>query len=309
MEVFEVTDRAFQLARGFITRGNHVKGYHLLSRLLETHPTYIPGRLLRGEMLYQQRRFKTARTEFLHVLKIDPENERACIFLGLISGIDGRITEGRRFFERALEQIPEDTSVRWLLADSCFQLGEFDLALAHLEQVLSVNPEDVRSLCDVAYCHFHQGALDTALEWFQRALEVEPGHPAACLDIAKIWILRGMSDHAHHYLRRLLKTEPASKEVLTTLAYMQYYLGQPQNARLTLGRALALDGSHLPALLLLGGLELMERKSPEEWARTLGSLSTRELLLSQDEAKQTFARRIWLPLECPAPYRLARQSA
>jgi tetratricopeptide (TPR) repeat protein len=299
------SEQRLRAVRTLIARGNRLKGIHLLSRILWEQPIHVPALLLRGELLYSNRRFRSARSDFLVALREQPENERACVFLGLIAGIYGRPDESRIYFERALSRVPDDLSVRWLLADSCFQRGEFGTALAHLHRILRDRPQDQQSLVDVGYCHFHRGELDEALGWFQRVLEFEPHHRIALHEAAKIWILEGMVDHARLYLRRILKQEPAAVGALTTMGYLQYYVGDVDTARASIAAALERDATYLPALLLLGGIELAERGEAADLARALKSLTARDLqsLPFVNTSHRTYSRQIWLPLHRPVRYR------
>ncbi|MBI4861507.1 MAG: tetratricopeptide repeat protein [Candidatus Riflebacteria bacterium] len=283
-----------------------MKGFHLLSNILQAEPIHIPALLSRGEILYNHRRFRLARNDFLAVLREDPDNERACLFLGLISGIYGQMEEGKGYFERALARAPHDLSVRWLVADACLALGQFAAALCHFQRVLDATPSDTRTICGMGYCHFHQGALDTAMDCFRRAATVDPGCSQAHLEAAKVALLKGMTNHARYYLRRVLALEPASKEGLTTLAFLLHYTGSPGEAQSTVRRVLRQDPTYLPALLLLGGLEVLGRaRGNEGLSRAARSLTPSDLrsLPFVRSSHRTYSRFIWLPLEPPEPYR------
>jgi Flp pilus assembly protein TadD len=295
----------YQTASSLIARGDRVRGYHLLSHLLEGEPTHVPALLLRGEVLYARRRFRSARQDFQSVLKLDPTNAKACVFMGLIGGLGGLAAESRVYLERALRLAPDDPSIRWLVADSCFHLGHVRTARRHLSKVHTLRPHDPRVMCDLGYCHAHEAEWVEAMVWFDRALQIDPNHSPALLELGKIAILRGMVDHAQHYLRRLLRMHPRSEEGLTTLAYLHHYRGHREQALDAVRKALAIDGHHLPALLLVGGLEVLGRMDPDKVARAVRSLSDGELLSLPfvHRGRRPCARYVPLPLEAPDSYR------
>ena len=311
MELCKPSESRFWTANSLIAQGHGVKGYHLLTHLLHFEPTHIPARLLRGELLYVRRRFRSARADFLSVLRLDPFNDRACVFLGLICGVRGQIEESRQYFERALALTPEDLQLRWLVAGSCFQLGHFSSALHHLEKILAARPHDPRATCDVAYCHFFRNDLVEARAWFQRVLDREPNNSIALLETAKIAIIEGMTDFARHYLRRLLKTKTRAKEAFTALAYLNHYLDQKDEALKNAKQALEQDTTYLPALVLIAGIDLAEQETAERLTHAVRGLSKGELRKPPFErrSRRCYARSIELPFEKPAPYRLCHDDS
>jgi Tfp pilus assembly protein PilF len=127
----------------------------------------------------------------------------------------------------------------------------------------------------------------------------------ANLELAKIALLKGLPDHARHFLRRVANVDPANVDALTTLAYLHYYRGESQHARELVDEALKIDAGHLPAILLLGGIDLASCSGGQKLAQALGHVSSQELVALSlvHGRRKNFSRRIWLPLERPSVYR------
>lgn len=95
------------------------------------------------------------------------------------------------FFERRVEQHPDDLAARLDLAHRYLDAGMVEDALSEYEVALELDPDDAEALAHVGIILYQNGRPEEALKSVDRALSTDPRYPEG-LFIRGVILLRGL---------------------------------------------------------------------------------------------------------------------
>ena len=97
---------SLRLAQAYFAGGRGLESLKILTKVLHSHPGFLPAMLLRGEVMNDRLRFSEARIAYEEVLKIDPRNPRAWVGLGTMHLTQKSTKKAKDAFETALSLNP-----------------------------------------------------------------------------------------------------------------------------------------------------------------------------------------------------------
>jgi protein O-GlcNAc transferase len=263
------------------------------------------GNNLRGRALVSMGRRAEAKRAFEIASHLDPGFDRAWTNLAKLEAEEGRFAEALGLLEQGLIHCPNSTRLRRAAANASLRTGRPADAVAHLEQLVSLEPtlETWRRLGDArsnageasaavdAYLRAAQCgplSLDLLLELHSAALPLgrsselasslaeatlEFSDPQELCTVASIAYDCAVFQAAETAARKALSMDPQFDQAILALASTQTALGRDQEAEQTL-RASA-DVARTPAVVL----ELVRRRrlanDPDEAWRLLESTVAR----------------------------------
>ncbi|MFW6084372.1 MAG: tetratricopeptide repeat protein [Gemmatimonadota bacterium] len=137
----------------------------------------------------------------------------------------GDIDEAARFAERAEEQLPEDASLRSLKADVRARSGDFEGAVAAMDEALELNPELPRGLTKRGFFKLSAGNGEGALEDLRAAIDGGEDPEVVTGQL----LSRGYNDHYKNgrYDRAIALFEVATEfaEAGPTLQQLYFFIG------------------------------------------------------------------------------------
>jgi tetratricopeptide (TPR) repeat protein len=199
--------------------------------------------VLRGMILYDQRKYEDAVREFDLALRIDPsdyEAERATLLalrkLGKYDEALARLqklrtsfpdkkedldeimidlfiaqkkfTEAEGMLRPLVESRPQDEDLHYLLANTYYEAKEYDKAEKEYRAILEINPENVDALNNMGYMFAERGVrLDEAEALIQRALKKKPMTGYVIDSLAWVYYKRGEYKKAQEYFEKALSLE------------------------------------------------------------------------------------------------------
>lgn len=98
-----------------------------------------------GLELLEQGEVERAMLEFRNVFKLDGTHKEARRLYADTLRERGQVTEAMGQYLRLIEQYPEETEVRWILAESSITLGNWDEVRRHGEAAFAQDPQAARS--------------------------------------------------------------------------------------------------------------------------------------------------------------------
>jgi non-specific serine/threonine protein kinase len=177
---------------------------------------------------------------------------RLCAALGSYWAIRGAFTEGRDWFEQALEHSPRPTAFRARLLVSAEHLavsaGDVERGAILAEEAATIllfsdNPtECAAGLTSLARAAWFRGAFDRAAQIFERALEVDrtplegASRVSALISLASIHRKQGAPERALALLNEALRIARAQGDrcatipILCNLGWLSAHLGQQARA-------------------------------------------------------------------------------
>jgi len=118
----------------------------------------LPGAHARlGEILYARGDVERARTAFTEELAVDPDEFLSNLDLGVLAKQDQNYVDARRYFERALKTRPNDSGVRYQLANIDLATGNPDQARRALEALIAESPDFAEAHATLAAVYYRLG--------------------------------------------------------------------------------------------------------------------------------------------------------
>lgn len=163
----------------------------VLTRLIETHPSFVGGFFNLGNLMLA----------------------------------DGRLSEAVTNFERAQALSPDNTDIIRNLAAALQGLGELARAETLLDQVLTSSPDDAATLNNIANVYRQKGDLDAAENALNRALTHDPNLPDSAYTLGTIRITRNDVAGGRAALAAAINQRPGftKAEWASSLALPQIY--------------------------------------------------------------------------------------
>ncbi len=146
-----------------------------------------------GRVFQAQEQFGLAEDEFRKALTLDHDYVDALIGLGQVEAQTGRIVDGLRHLDQAIELDPSRGEAHIARGQAMETLGRPGDALTAYFRTLETDPNSATALKRVAFLQLDQGRYDQALTRLEQAIELLPDDPDARL-------LRGRAHLALHHL-------------------------------------------------------------------------------------------------------------
>jgi tetratricopeptide (TPR) repeat protein len=135
-------------------------------------------------------------------LTLDPDNLRALELRGIAYANAHSASKGAEAFRRVLEQDPTRTATRRRLANCLLQMGSYDEALPHLEQLARLSPDDPEPRVGLARCHAMLGRPGQAQEILDEILQHDPKNALALRTRGQFALSDGQPAEAERWLSR-----------------------------------------------------------------------------------------------------------
>jgi tetratricopeptide (TPR) repeat protein len=262
------------LAEALIQLDRFDEAAGVLEQVLREDPDDGRTLLRLGFLEFERRRYERARDHFERALAKNPEQHEVTYFLGVVlrrlneldralaaferippgherypearTQIAG-IYERRGDFERAMAEVErargqgEARPLDLYAASLRSRAGDFDGALAFLQELLEQAPDDAELLYNIGMIHGEAQRSDEALRWMEKALEKQPDHAGALNYIGYSLAERGEDlDRAEDYVTKALETKPEDGYIVDSLGWVFYMRAQPLLRAGRVGEARAL---------------------------------------------------------------------
>lgn len=174
----------------------------------------------------------------------DPFFSQAYINAGqLLLGL-GRFGEAMRILlqaESRLKGTEAEPDLLNLLGVSAVNLGMWEEAVRVWERSIQLRPQSVEVLCNLAQALAVRGKSREAEEHYLRALDINPESPLPWFSLGKLLVGEGRYRDAERAVRRYIDLCPGDPWAYYLLGTCQMELGNREEARFSLAKALQLD--------------------------------------------------------------------
>ena len=146
--------------------------------------------------------------------------------------------------------MPEDELLQ--TADSLFETGEYDRALAVYEEILLIRPADVESLTGMGLCLFHLARFEESIHALRILLKFMPDSDALKLILAESLILGKKIEEGRNVLEKVLERSPDNLDACFRLGKLNLDEDDYQTAYRYLATFLKHNPDHAEALGYMG---------------------------------------------------------
>ncbi len=182
------------LADAYRKEGEIDRAIELCEKGLEKHPSYASAHVILGKCFYDKGATERARSEFLRVIELDPENMVALKFLGDILLAEGDGDGAARFYKELITIDPtnEDVAVSLKELEEKFQVRRIDLS--NERKVTKVDSPRELATMTLAGIYAAQGYYNKALKIYQDIVRNEPDNREAVEMVGKLEALMNASE-------------------------------------------------------------------------------------------------------------------
>ncbi|MEM7412521.1 MAG: tetratricopeptide repeat protein [Myxococcota bacterium] len=241
-------------------------------RIEASYPNDLQSVTRLGFLYYEARRTEDAIERFGRVLERSPRQHEVAFFYGVaqrqvgnekaaepaLAGIPahheyyaqartqlaaiherhGRYGEALVEIERALEAEPS-RQLELYSATLRSKTGDFEGAVAYLENLLRDSPDDDELLYNLGVVYEEGDRTEEAIEFMERALQINPENADALNFIGYVWAERGENlEQAEEYIVRALEVSPDNGFIVDSLGWVYYMRARPliESGKVVAGR-------------------------------------------------------------------------
>jgi tetratricopeptide (TPR) repeat protein len=157
---------------------------------------------------------------FSESARLQPDSANAQYNLGSARLLQGRRSEARSAFERAIALDPLYANAQRGLGIVMYREGRFDEAARAYERALQLAPDDLTVHHNYGVLLHAQGKLAESIARYEAALRIDPSYPDAHQGLALVYKAQGRAADAVRHYRRALAAVPQWREVLIDLAWL-----------------------------------------------------------------------------------------
>ena len=157
---------------------------------------------------------------FAESARLRPESANAQYNLGSARLLQGRRSEARSAFERAVALDPAYANAHRGLGIVLYREGRFDEAARAYDRALQLAPDDLTVHHNYGVLLHAHGKLAESIARYEAALRLDPSYPDAHQGLALVYKAQGrVADAVRHY-RQALTAVPQWRDVLIDLAWL-----------------------------------------------------------------------------------------
>jgi tetratricopeptide (TPR) repeat protein len=155
-----------------------------------------------------------------------------------------------------LRRYPSDARFAFMLGGASIELDRDDDAISYYTAAVELDPRMVDAWVQLAILYDQRGMADSSDALYRRALRLEPDNALALNNLGYSLSQRNIRlDEARAMAWRAVQSEPQNPAYLDTYAWVLYKLGEYQEARFYIERAISVGGNathyeHLGDILL-----------------------------------------------------------
>jgi tetratricopeptide (TPR) repeat protein len=213
---------------------------------------------------------ESAKTLYLEVLKLEPENADALYCLGNIDGVQGRFEDAERLIKKAITLEPLKANFINSLGNLLKVQDRPEEAAALYDQAVRLRPDFVIAQNNLGELLLGQGKMEEAEETFLGVLDKDPEFAGAYVNLGRTFNNMGRLDDAAGAFQRAVLIRDDYAVAYDYLGHVYRAQGKMDEARDALEHALVIDphlasAHHNLATVLVaqgdvdGGIEAFEK--------------------------------------------------
>jgi Flp pilus assembly protein TadD len=163
---------------------------------------------LKGNKLYAEQKYAEAAAAYEEAIKLDLENWRYFLNLGLARKKMNQAEEGLAAFRKAVELNPESYSANKETGEALAKAGQFAEAKPFYEKAATLSPDDPDAQYNLGVCLVNVGESEAALSRFGKTVELKPDYADAYYQMGTILIAQNKVTEARASLEKFLALAP-----------------------------------------------------------------------------------------------------
>jgi Flp pilus assembly protein TadD len=177
---------------------------------------------LKGNGLYAGQKYAEAAAAYEEAIKLDLENWRYFLNLGLARKKMNQAEEALAAFRKAVELNPESTSTNKEAGEALAKAGQFADAKPFYEKAAGLSPDDPDAQYNLGICLVNLGESEAALPRFAKSIELKADYADAYYQMGTILIGQNKVAEAKASLEKFLALAPDHEKAGIARQLLEY---------------------------------------------------------------------------------------
>ena len=209
---------------------------------------------------------EAAESEFLEILKKDPQNRGAYANLGIIYYGRGELDKSLEFFLKAEERDQFDPTTNVYLAKIYKEKGDMPSTAKHLLMLIAISPHNIAAYQELAEVYIRMGEAEKFYGMMSKAIAEDPNNVGAYRALGLVSLRRGDQESAQKAFEKVFAYMPTNQDVLLDLGYLYGSRGMFARSEDMFKRVVVLSPNDAEAMQALGSIYQRQGKSDEALA-------------------------------------------
>ncbi|MDI6801968.1 MAG: tetratricopeptide repeat protein [Thermodesulfovibrionales bacterium] len=198
-----------------------------LEEVSDKHPDYAPALMLLGELYNSQKRIDDAIRVYERILTIGAsEANRASLLLGVLYAAKGDFQKAIATLENLLKKEPENIMAMYYIASINIDRKEYEKAEEKFKKILEINPAFDAAYLNLGLINEAKGNISVAEEYYKKAIEINPNNLFVREKLMQLYITEKSFDKVIKELEKISGEMPKNIEVHQRLGLL--YLQEKQ---------------------------------------------------------------------------------
>ncbi len=231
----------------YMLKKEHEKAMEVTDAFLAKYPENGAAILVKAKIYLSQGHTDLAENVLLP--KADKgEDVAAIVMLAELYRNNKANDDAVKYYEKALELVPENVGIRMKLADLYLQSGQNEEAIESYENVLKQKDDFLPAMNNLAFLYTEENKnLDRALKLANEVARKLPNNPDVADTLGWIYVMKNVYSQAEPYLQQAISAKPDNPSIMYHMAMLRYGQSNQQEAEVLLEGAVknGLSGNEL----------------------------------------------------------------
>lgn len=252
------------LAELYIDLDREDEAIEVLGKVTEDDDLYVQALLTLADLYQMQGLEEVAEQKLLMARRLMPDESVVAFGLGELYSGRGSYAEAVPYYREVLAEHDDmaGVNISLRLAECFSALGQWEEAVLYYESGLQ-EQRDIHSLFGYAFTLYQAALYERAIAAFLEVKQEDPEYASLYLYLAECYDKEGLFQESYDTLREGLKADEYSADLHVRVAEAAAKLGRMDEAQIELEQAIAIDPSHLRAVLQLIHLFKQQEKYAE----------------------------------------------
>jgi tetratricopeptide (TPR) repeat protein len=205
---------------------------------------------------YYSRRFELVVEACQELIKQEPENGQANLWMGQSLAEQGQMEEAVPYLKQATILLPEEYGPWLMLSEYYRQNNQEQRRLEILQLAALAVPGSAQINFELAQIFLERNMVSEALPYLQQAVHMDPANPAAALKLGQILLQLGHLTDARQALQQAHQRWPKDPELAVCYSQVLVELGETEEAVLPLSMAVESEEPKVEWLIAYANLLL-----------------------------------------------------
>ncbi|AIY86673.1 MULTISPECIES: tetratricopeptide repeat protein [unclassified Thermotoga] len=221
----------YDLALEYADRNLYDIAHDIIKFMLDIDENYAPAYELKGSLLVEQGKIEEGIKFLDKAVEIDPWLVQAYASLGEAYYNLGDYEKAIHYWERELEYNPNDKITYFMITEAYYEMNRKDLAVKTLERLLEIDPDNIPALYQLSQLYRELGNEEKAREMEEKIMNCKPKYPTELEPWARVMLKRGRYKEVVEELEKIVESSPLSTLARLLLVVPYVKLGQIDKAR------------------------------------------------------------------------------